>query len=107
MANDYCRNYTYYLADELADDKICAGLPDSHLTSLNENGFHVTQGGKGVCNKDGGSPLVCDVNGVLAMMGVVSGGYECGTEGFPGIYTSVHYHQEWIRETIAALEDRK
>ena len=90
--------YEEHLAkgEKLKDDEICAGLPENEDTQKNRYGNNVAAGGKDSCQGDSGGPLVCDDNGTMRMIGVVSHGDICAKEGFPGVYASVHYHQQWI-----------
>ena len=85
--------------DKLKDDEICAGLPANRNTKINKNGNNVPAGGKDSCQGDSGGPLVCDDNGTLTLIGIVSHGDVCGREGYPGVYSSVHFHQKWIKKS--------
>ena len=40
------------------------------------------------------------------MVGVVSWGIKCASEGYPGIYSNVHHFQEWI-ESVTMCGDVK
>ena len=57
--------------------------------------------GKDACEGDGGSPLVCEVNGGWKVAGLVSWGIGCGTAGVPGVYANVAYYRPWI-DTIVS-----
>lgn len=54
------------------------------------------QGGRGACLGDTGGPLT--VKGVL--YGIVSWSRGCGRPGFPGVYTSIPFYINWIRQNI-------
>ncbi|XP_033763659.1 chymotrypsin-like elastase family member 2A [Pecten maximus] len=83
--NDQCSDlytasipYTFYIAQS----NICAGSDEGHDS----------------CMGDSGGPLMCQSpeDNRWKLVGVVSTGYECGREDFPGIYTRVTYYQSWI-----------
>ncbi|XP_059490187.1 trypsin-like [Neocloeon triangulifer] len=71
-------NTLYSLLGGVPEDQICAGF---------------RKGGVDACSGDGGGPLFAD--GVL--YGVVSWGFGCATK-FPGIYTEIFYHKDWIKK---------
>lgn len=55
--------------------------------------------GKDACNGDGGSPLMCLIDGtddVYYQAGIVSWGIGCGNKGLPGVYTNVAAFKSWI-----------
>lgn len=58
---------------------------------------------KDSCNGDSGGPLMTTFrndSGQWYVEGVVSFGTQCGTQGWPGIYTRVSDYIEWIRNNI-------
>ncbi|OQV23600.1 putative Serine proteinase stubble [Hypsibius exemplaris] len=61
---------------------LCAGLP-----------------GKDACSGDGGSPLVCNVDGAWRLAGLVSWGIGCGQ--YPGVYTRVQSFVPWINDVMS------
>lgn len=50
---------------------------------------------------DSGSGLFCIHNRILAIVGLITYGLGCGIKDMPGAYTSVIYHADFIRESIA------
>ncbi|XP_055855047.1 trypsin eta-like [Episyrphus balteatus] len=74
-----------YGAGEITNNMICAGLK---------------KGGKDGCQEDTGGPLVVDNN----LVGLVSWGRGCAREGYPGVYTYVPSHKEWIDKKIIEIE---
>jgi len=50
----------------------------------------------GACKGDSGGPLTIVDEGRTKLVGIVSGGIDCG-KGFPGWYTRVEYFKDWIR----------
>jgi len=80
--------------------QLCKALP----TGLND-GFLCAQGIQsdedpllfsGSCKGDSGGPLIGNgLEDKRTLIGIVSGGLGCG-EGYPGWYTKVAFHKDWI-----------
>ncbi|XP_031749380.1 serine protease 33 [Xenopus tropicalis] len=84
FSDQQCKN-AYF--SEIQPDMICAG--DS-------------SGGKDSCQGDGGGPLVCSAGGQWYLVGVIIFGTGCGRKDYPGVYTSVAPHTEWIEKSISS-----
>ncbi|XP_047485799.1 trypsin alpha-3-like [Penaeus chinensis] len=83
LSNTACRSDSYGRA--IKDTMLCAG-----------------SAGKDSCQGDSGGPLVFkDRRGNYDQIGVVSWGYGCGDEGFPGVYTRVNSYLDWIKTNTA------
>ncbi|XP_055906265.1 phenoloxidase-activating factor 2 isoform X2 [Eupeodes corollae] len=69
---------------------------------LNDESFICAGGenGKDACTGDGGSPLVCQNNGVWYVVGMVAWGIGCATAGIPGVYVNIATYLSWIQSTI-------
>ena len=91
-----------YPSTSIHDDELCAGLPATNLTALNDFGNHITTGGKDACQGDSGGPLICEVDGHAVLTGIVSWGNNCGIDGYPGVYGDVWYFKEWIQNKVSA-----
>lgn len=85
--------YLQYVTVPVVSFEVCKGiLPMLEKGMLCAGG----ESGKDSCLQDSGGPL--SVNGTL--VGVVSWGFDCGIEGFPGVYVHVSQYVEWILKTI-------
>ena len=94
-----CQMRSYWT--NLYDNEICAVSAPTDTTSINGYGYHVVAGGKETCAGDNGSPLLCDINNDITLVGVNSRGYEeCGVEGYPAIHVSINSIHPWIDEVI-------
>jgi len=58
------------------------------------------------CHGDSGGPAVKKVNGKWTVLGITSWGSGCGAPNKPGVYTRVARFQQWIQDTIRAIDIR-
>lgn len=63
--------------------RLCAGFPE---------------GGKDICRRDSGGPLVCQLDGVWVIEGIASSGSICKEPTKPGVFTRVSLFVPWINE---------
>ncbi|XP_053979899.1 venom serine protease Bi-VSP-like isoform X1 [Hylaeus volcanicus] len=88
VGNDACRQAYSRFASAVIDDRVlCAGY---------------AQGGKDACQGDSGGPLMLPQQVVnFYQIGVVSYGFKCAEPGYPGVYTRVTAHLDFI---IASMQ---
>nr|QYL00320.1 pro-phenoloxidase activating protein I [Holotrichia parallela] len=58
------------------------------------------ESGKDSCNGDSGGPLLKSRSDRFYLEGIVSFGADCGTQGWPGIYTKVSKYRDWIESNL-------
>uniref|UniRef100_A0A1V1G194 Putative serine protease 60 n=1 Tax=Reticulitermes speratus TaxID=60591 RepID=A0A1V1G194_9NEOP len=70
---------------------------------LNPTSFICAGGEEGydACTGDGGSALVCGVNGQYYVAGIVAWGIGCADKGIPGVYVNVPSYLNWINQKIS------
>jgi hypothetical protein len=84
-----------YIDYETCDDLYDGDIVDSVMLCAGVPG-----GGKDSCQGDSGGPIF-DQEGT--QIGVVSWGYGCARENFPGVYSRVSGAKDWIDATICEL----
>lgn len=60
-------------------------------------------GGKDSCQGDSGGPLIQEINGVPALVGIVSWGESCALRKKYGVYTEVSAYLKWIEQRRRGL----
>ncbi|BES98909.1 serine protease [Nesidiocoris tenuis] len=90
VSNDKCANsYRQFEEVNITSSQICAG-----------------GNGKDTCQGDSGGPLMYpDNDGRFYLIGVVSLGYKCAEEGFPGVYTRVSKYTDWIVDNVRMAQN--
>ncbi|GBG25498.1 Serine protease 30 [Hondaea fermentalgiana] len=58
--------------------------------------------GKDTCQGDAGGPLFLTQGSQDVQLGITSFGYGCAREGYPGIYTRVAFHTDWIDSVVGS-----
>lgn len=89
----------------IVDSDVCeARLKATRLTDrfqLSRSSFICAGGelGKDACKGDGGSPMVCEVNGRAEVVGLVAWGLGCASD-IPALYVNVASFADWIINEI-------
>ncbi|XP_052223135.1 neurotrypsin-like isoform X1 [Dreissena polymorpha] len=84
----------------LIDDEDCKRSYNTQITP-NMVCAGYMEGGIDACHRDSGGPLVCRVEGLYYVMGVVFWGEKCALPEYTGVYAKVAAFQFWIETTIA------
>jgi len=72
---------------------------------ITDNMICAADSGRDSCQGDSGGPLVVQENGRSALVGVVSWGYGCALEAYPGVYARVTSKLDWILENTSGTEN--
>ena len=73
-------------------------LFQSNITSHQICAGNINKRHRDACQGDSGGPLACLQSGILELVGITSFGYGCADpRGFPGVYTRVSEHLDWIK----------
>ncbi len=84
-------------------------MPSGAIRCLCADELRGAEGGQ-ACSGDSGGPLITysDPDKVPTLIGVVSGGVDCGTADLPSRYIRVAHPrvQNWLRQTLNASRSR-
>ncbi len=83
---DQCMALYRSRSERVGSENICAGDIDA--------------GAVDSCLGDSGGPLLSFDSDEPRLLGLVSWGVGCAQKGFPGVYTRIASHQQWIESTI-------
>ncbi|GBO15778.1 hypothetical protein AVEN_129881-1, partial [Araneus ventricosus] len=53
---------------------------------------------------DSGGPLVMENGDSWIQVGIVSFGFQCGAEDYPGVYTRVSAYMRWISRILSEYQ---
>lgn len=82
------------------DFSLCNLLWDSILDPDAQICAGFDAGGKDTCQGDSGGPLLAGNGTELALVGIVSFGYQCALPGVPGVYTNVRGVRSFIDASV-------
>jgi len=93
-----------YATVPVVTDAVCAKAYEKADVKLVED-ESICAGRKGVdtCQGDSGGPMVAKADGRWVQVGIVSWGYGCAREGYPGVYTQVAAFLPAIKAAIHKL----
>ena len=87
----------------ILDDSVCSGGYGGFYDNVSMICAGVLAGGKDSCQGDSGGPMFYYEGGRWLLAGIVSWGYQCGLEGYPGVYARTSTAVPWILDTIGVL----
>eukprot|EP00934_Nitzschia_sp_Nitz4_P000533 Nitzschia sp. Nitz4//scaffold46_size129759//123241//124846//NITZ4_003527-RA/size129759-augustus-gene-0.29-mRNA-1//-1//CDS//3329552673//533//frame0 len=85
VSNNRCNRASSYDGEVNGATMLCAGVSDYSKDS---------------CNGDSGGPLVIENGNEHILVGVVSWGYGCALDGYPGVYSRVSSAVSWIHSVV-------
>lgn len=68
---------------------------------VTENMFCANAQGIDSCQGDSGGPIM--ISGTNVQVGLVSWGFECGSEVYPGVYARIDQGYDWIEDTVCNI----
>lgn len=99
---NFCPNAPTVLQEvtvDIVDRKECCSDKYKYGNQVKESMVCAYSVNKDSCQGDSGGPLVADNK----LVGIVSWGYGCGFEGYPGVYCDVPVVRNWIEKTCKEL----
>ena len=98
-----------YIPNDICSDS--DGFMDGSYASyeglITESMLCAVSPGTHACSGDSGGPLILKGNNDKedVQIGIVSWGFECGNDSFPGVYSRVRNQFSWIQEIVCILSD--
>ncbi|KAH3884532.1 plasminogen-like [Dreissena polymorpha] len=93
----------HHASVQIVPTSVCADRVNLHPDNpfvIEDSVVCAVSEGRGSCHGDSGGPLACFHDGHWTQVGVVSGGMECASVQYPGIYTRVNHFYDWIHNVI-------
>ncbi|KAL9189038.1 hypothetical protein ACHAXT_011528 [Thalassiosira profunda] len=107
VSNEQCEQSTGRIGGLELFGVSIGGVEESYEGKITTNMMcaeHATQQ-RDSCQGDSGGPLVVRSDEGDKLVGVVSWGFECAHEAFPGVYSRVSSQFEWISDTVCEHGD--
>ena len=98
---------TYVPNEECENAKAPGFLGDSYQGLITDDMLCANDDGQDSCQGDSGGPLIVGGGNVAddVLVGVVSWGFGCALESFPGVYARISDQIDWIRSTTCQISD--
>ncbi|XP_076035710.1 urokinase-type plasminogen activator-like [Oratosquilla oratoria] len=88
VSDKVCQDNEVHGPKRLTPGMVCAGHMD---------------GRSDACIGDSGGPLICEIDGLQTLMGLVSWGEGCATRNKPGVYSKVRYFLPFLESCLNEL----